>query len=88
MRKELTRIIKLKFVLLSSATVRSSSSASMVFEEEALPAVAHLTPIRENDTRWEGFFRAVDRFVLIKDSWKTFAADPDVSVKLAPSMSK
>lgn len=77
----------LKFILSVSSNVRGSLDGLALFESAAGADVAHLTPLRENDTRWNGYDMSVKRFLQQKDAWIRFAEDPAVLSSLTESYS-
>jgi hypothetical protein len=58
-----------------AAHVRASEDAMRVFKNGAPPAIAHLLPLKDNATRWEGIDISISRALKMKASWKAFCED-------------
>ena len=59
-----------------AAYIRSSDDALRVFKAAAPPDVAHLVPLKDNATRWEGIDISITRALKMKESYKAFCKDP------------
>ena len=62
--------------------VRGSEDGRRVFKNNAPAAIAHLQPLKDNPTRWEGIDISISRALKVKKSWVAFCEDPDARTAL------
>ncbi len=63
-------------LLRAASYVRSNNEALGVFKTVAEASLAHLVPLKDNPTRWEGIDICVQRALRTKTSWQNFCKDP------------
>ncbi len=59
-----------------AAYVRASEDARRVFRNNAPAEIAHLEPLKDNPTRWEGIDISLRRALKMKMAWRNFCDDP------------
>lgn len=78
--KEMGRDVDL--LLKVAAYIRGSDDARRVFKNSAPAEIAHLEPLKDNPTRWEGIDICISRALRMKPSWQAFCNDPKARAAL------
>jgi hypothetical protein len=65
-----------------AAHIRGNEDARRVFRNNAPPAIAHLEPLKDNPTRWEGIDICLRRALKMQQSWKNFCGDATARMAL------